>query len=290
MSKEPLILEVSDRSFEIYVTNNSDKVPVFVIFMNIWSEPSTVTADILSNLAKEFAGQFILAKVDIEENEQLTQHYKITNVPTLKVIVNGKVAASEEGQLTEKECRVLLKQQKIFDAVDELRLEAREHHLKGETHHAIELLTQAIKKDPSNTRIIMDMVQVFIDMDEIKEANALFDRIPESVKTTETGVSLTGQLWVINEANKTAGIKALKEAILLNPDDYNARFDCAVCEIARHNTQQALNHLFYIQEKQADFKEGAAREMIVTIINSIAPNNPEAANDYRNKLASLLSS
>ncbi len=69
---------------------------------------------------------------------------------------------------------------------------------------------------------------------------------------------------------------------------YEARFDCAICEIAEHNTQHALDHLFYMQQHNAEFKEGAAREMIITIINTIALNNPEKAQQFRAQLASTL--
>ncbi len=146
-------------------------------------------------------------------------------------------------------------------------MQARQLHIQGKTHDAIMLLTLAIQQDPSNTNIAMDMVQIFIDMGEIEQASSLFNRLPESVKASDTGLSLSGQLWIIEEAGKTAGLQALKETLMKNPDDYDARFDCAICEIAQHNPRQALDHLFYIQQNKADYKDGAAREMIITIIN-----------------------
>ena len=133
------------------------------------------------------------------------------------------------------------------------------------------------------------MVQIFIDIRELEQAKDLFNRFPDSVKTSETGRSLTGQLWIIDQASKSAGIPSLKEALLRNPDDYDARFNIAICEIAEHNTQQAIDHLLYIQQHNAEYKDGAAREMIVSIINTITPNNPEIAQQYRTQLASLIS-
>lgn len=289
MSKDVLIFEVSDRSFDKYVIGNSNKVPVFVAFISVWSEPCILMADMFAGLAKEFAEEFIFAKVDIEENSELKDQYNIEKVPTLKIFVDGKVVVTEEGRLNEDEARALLKSFDIVNETEEKRMQARQLHMQGETHDAIMLLTLAIQQDPSNTNIAMDMVQIFIDMGELEQAHGLFNRLPDEVKNSETGLSLTGQLLIIEEASKTAGLQALNETLLANPDDYKARFDCAICEIAQHNTQQALDHLFYIQQNNAEFKEGAAREMIITIINTIAPNNPEMAQQYRTKLASMLS-
>lgn len=289
MSKEVLVFEVSDRSFDKYVIGNSNKAPVFVAFINVWSEPCILMADMFAGLAKEFAEQFIFAKVDIEENNELKEKYGIENVPTLKVFVDGKVTVSEEGGLNEEEARALLKSFDIVNETEEKRMQARQLHMQGNTHDAIMLLTLAIQQDPSNTNVALDMVQIFIDMGELEQAHGLFYRLPDEVKNSETGLSLTGQLWIIDEASKTAGLDALNKVLLANPDDYKARFDCAICEIAQHNTQKALDHLFYIQQNNAEFKEGAAREMIITIINTIAPNNPEMAQQYRTKLAGMLS-
>ncbi len=289
MSKEVLVFEVSDRSFDKYVIGNSNKAPVFVAFINVWSEPCILMADMFAGLAKEFAEQFIFAKVDIEENNELKEKYGIENVPTLKVFVDGKVTVSEEGGLNEEEARALLKSFDIVNETEEKRMQARQLHMQGNTHDAIMLLALAIQQDPSNTNVALDMVQIFIDMGKLEQAHGLFYRLPDEVKNSETGLSLTGQLWIIDEASKTAGLDALNKVLLANPDDYKARFDCAICEIAQHNTQKALDHLFYIQQNNAEFKEGAAREMIITIINTIAPNNPEMAQQYRTKLAGMLS-
>jgi len=67
MHEEALIFEVGESGFDRYVIENSHKVPVLVEFMGIWSEPCVVMADVLADLAKEFAGQFVFAKVDIDE-------------------------------------------------------------------------------------------------------------------------------------------------------------------------------------------------------------------------------
>jgi putative thioredoxin len=288
MSKEAFIFEVSDRSFEKYVIDNSSKTPVFVAFIGVWSEPCILMSDMFAALATEFAEEFIFAKVDIDENSQLKEQYSIENVPTLKVFIDGKVVVSEEGNLNEEEARALLKSFDIVNKAEEQRMQARQLHMQGETQDAIMLLTVAIQQDPSNTRVAMDMVQIFIDMGETEQAHSLFNRLPESIKASETGLSLSGQLWIIEEAGKTTGLQALNKTILTDPDDLQARFDCAICEIAQHNTQQALDHLFYIQKNNADFKDGAAKEMIITIINTIAANDPENAQKYRTQLAGML--
>jgi putative thioredoxin len=139
MSEQALIFEVGESGFDRYVIENSHKVPVLVEFMGVWSEPCVVMADILGDLAKEFAGQFVFAKVDIDEQPGLRDQYNIENVPTLVVFRDGEVRGLG-----------------VFRESDEMRARAREKHMAGDTPGAIVLLTEAIRKDPGNTRVAMD--------------------------------------------------------------------------------------------------------------------------------------
>jgi putative thioredoxin len=170
-----------------------------------------------------------------------------------------------------------------------MRQRARVLHIQGETPQAITLLAEAMKKDPTNTQIALDMVQIFIDMGEFDEAAALLDRLPEVDRESATGKSLSGQLWIIEQAGNTEGAEKLTERIANNSEDFDARFDLALCEMSRHGYEQAMEQLFYIHEHGHDYKEGAAREMIITIVNMLAPENPEFAQQYRRKLSSMLS-
>lgn len=288
MKKDVYIFEVSEKSFAESVIQNSHKIPVFVEFMGFWSEPCIALSDVLSSLASEFASQFILAKVDIDEQDTLRKEYNIQNLPTIKVFINGEVVASEEGQMNENECRALLKQYGIFHESDEMRLEARELHLSGDTQAAFMLLTDAIKKDPQNTRIAMDMVQIFIDSKLIDNANALFNKLPSAVKDSKLGQSLARQLAFTNQAEKTDGIAALQTRIQHNPQDYDARFDLAICYIAEYETIAAIDELFYILQNKVDYKDGAAKEMIIVLVGILKEKEPELAKDTQQRLSNIL--
>jgi hypothetical protein len=86
----------------------------------------------ISDLASEFSGQFIFAKIDIDEQEELKQQFSITNVPTLIVFKDGKEVQREEGELQAQELRILLKHYGVFRESDHRREQAREKHIAGD--------------------------------------------------------------------------------------------------------------------------------------------------------------
>ena len=286
--QEALIFEVSKNNFNTSVVLNSHKLPVVVEFMGVWSGPCIQMEDTLRYLATEYKGQFVFAKVDIDEQPELMKEYNVENVPAVKIFKDGEVIRTEEGLLEESELKDILKVYGIFRQSDDTRELARQKHISGETLEAITLLTKAIQQDPGNTRIAMDMVQIFLDINELEQAKSLFNRLPEKDRISNTGKTLLGQLTIKDHAAKTDGKVALTEQLLTNPDNYDAMFDLSLCLIADHDYKQALDHLFNIFEQSPEYKEGAAKEMIINISNILSENEPELSQEIRRRLGSSL--
>jgi len=284
--QEALIFEVSKNNFNTSVVLNSHKLPVIVEFMGVWSGPCIQMADTLAELAKEFAGQFIFAKVDIDEQPELQKEYTVENVPTIKVFKDGEVVRTEEGLLKQDELKDLLKVYGIYRQSDESRELARQKHMAGETIEAITLLTQAVQQDPSNTRVAMDMVQIFLDINEIEQAKSLFNRLPENERTSEMGKALLGQLTFKDLAAKTDGKDQLQARFIEHPEDTDSGFNLAICLVAAHEYAEALDTLFTLFDQDPESKNGAVKEMIINLSNMLASNEPALSQQARRKLGS----
>jgi len=287
MSEPVYIFELSESTFDSSALQNSHQIPVLALFMGVWSGPCIATSDRIADLAQEFAGKFILAKIDIDEQQGLRDSYKIENVPTLVVLRNGEEVHREVGELQMADLRALLKQYGIYRQSDDLREQARAEHMAGNIQQAILLLTQAIQSDPSNVRVALDMVQVFLDIEEWEQAKGLFARLPDKVKQDGLGQSIVNQLRFVDLAEKTAGIESLSQQVISEPDNWQAHFDLALCQLARLNSDEAVEHLFMIQEKAPGFREGAARELIGLLANMWAEGSPDAAKQLRQRLANM---
>ena len=289
MSKDVYIFESTEANFKQVVIQNSEKLPVVVLFMGVWSEPCFVISEIFSKLAKEFAGQFIFAKIDIDEQPALRDQFKIENVPTTIVIQNGNATMTTEGLITEDEARVLLKGVNVFDIVDAMREQARSKHMNGDTEGAILLLSKAIQDQPGNIKVALDMVQIFIDIKQIEQANDLFNKLPEAAKESDMGKSLTGQLTFINLAAEKQGIEALTKTLSEDESDMQARFDLAICLTAKYEYEKAINHLLLIHKQDENFQDGAAKELTITLIGMLKATHPEIASKAQTQLSNMLS-
>lgn len=98
------VIEVNDDTFTSEVINSS--LPVLIDFGAHWCMPCKQLTPVLESLAKDFNGKVKIAKVNVDENTQLTRRYHIMHLPTLMIFKNGqKVEAitgyRNQSQLTE---------------------------------------------------------------------------------------------------------------------------------------------------------------------------------------------
>ena len=92
--------EVSDANFDKEVLQSSE--PVLVDFFAEWCGPCKAMAPALEQVASELAGKIKVAKLDVDQNPDVTQKYRIQAMPTLMIFKNGEVAAQRVGALVQK--------------------------------------------------------------------------------------------------------------------------------------------------------------------------------------------
>lgn len=97
MSSE-LIAHISDADFESVVLNAQG--PVLVDYWADWCGPCKMIAPILDDVAKEYQGKILVAKLNIDENQLTPQKFGIRGIPTLMIFNNGEVKATKVGAIS----------------------------------------------------------------------------------------------------------------------------------------------------------------------------------------------
>jgi len=89
-----MTLQVTDATFEQEVLQSD--VPVLLDFWAPWCGPCRMVAPILDELSEEFAGRAKIAKVNVDENQQIPAQFGIRSIPTLILFKNGQVTSKED--------------------------------------------------------------------------------------------------------------------------------------------------------------------------------------------------
>jgi thioredoxin 1 len=91
MSDSKGALHLTQADFHAVLDQASkDKLPVFVDFYADWCGPCQVAAPIVDKLADEYQGKAIIAKLNVDENNQIAGEYGVMSIPTVIIFKDGE--------------------------------------------------------------------------------------------------------------------------------------------------------------------------------------------------------
>jgi thioredoxin 1 len=102
----PQIVHLTDDTFDETIKNA--KGPVLVDFWAAWCGPCKMIAPYLEQIADEMGGQATVAKVNVDENGDLSARFGIRSIPTLMIFKDGRVVDHAIGALPKEQIRTLL--------------------------------------------------------------------------------------------------------------------------------------------------------------------------------------
>ncbi|MCS7192507.1 MAG: thioredoxin [Armatimonadetes bacterium] len=83
------VFVVNKTNFEKEVLQSD--IPVLVDFWAVWCVPCRMIAPIVERLAEKYAGKLKVAKLDVDENQEIAIRYQVMSIPTLLFFKNGQV-------------------------------------------------------------------------------------------------------------------------------------------------------------------------------------------------------
>lgn len=286
MGDSPYIIIVNVENFSTEVIEKSFSVPVLVDFWAEWCAPCKMLTPILTQLVEEYQGQFILAKVNIDEQPELATQYSIRSVPTLQLFRHGNVVEERMGVQPEPALREIIDRHRERPA-DKLRQQATAAQISGDSAKAIALLEQATELEPSYYPVQLDLAKIMIDEQRFEEAQQLLNKLPLSLQEETEVAQLMTRLHFATIAAKAPPLENLAKTLANNPDDLMARYQLSAIKVLEGEHEEAMELLLELMRRDRSFENDAGRQGLLMVFTLLG-HQGSLVNRYRGKMSSLL--
>jgi putative thioredoxin len=263
------VRDVDDIDFAAAVIEASYDHPVVVDFWAPWCGPCRSLGPTLERLAGAAAGSWSLAKVNVDNNQQLSQRYRVQGIPAVKAFVDGKQVAEFTGAIPESQITAWLAgfvKPRRDDHTDALIAKAA-----VDPQGAEQGLAALIAQQPQN------------DVARFAYARVLMRRNDGAAAAVLQGV--TGAL-----ADQARGLQTIAAALQeVHPadDPHAVRFRAALQAFLDDDVETALDGLLALVIGARSWNQDAARTTYLALLQALGPTHP-LVGPARQRLASAL--
>ena len=170
-----MAIDVTDATFQADVLDKSSTVPVVVDLWAPWCGPCRTLGPILEKAVDATEGRVVLAKVNVDENPQISAQFQVQSIPAVYALRDGRIVDGFLGAVPERDVERFVQTLLPTEAQTTLAsLIAAGDELS---------LRQAIELDPGNEEAVIALAELLVAQQQFDEALALLERIPESERT-----------------------------------------------------------------------------------------------------------
>lgn len=286
MSETPYIFDATIENFQEKVLQASMQAPVLVDVWADWCEPCKQLMPVLERLANEYKGAFTLAKVNADQQQELTGHLGVRSLPTVLLIKNGQAVDGFNGALPEGEVRKVLDKH-VEPPEENPHDKANRLWEEGDLDGALAILTTLNQQDPNDTAVLIDLAQIKAELGDAETAQQILDSLAPEDKLQPHARQLIARLKFMEQAGQLPPVAELEKRLEADPKDCEALHQLAIQHVLKENNAEAMELLIRLMQVDASYKDGVAKTTLVELFDKLGNNNPDVRT-YRRKLYTLM--
>ncbi len=278
------VIEVTEQTFNVDVVERSRTVPVVLDLWAEWCGPCKQLSPVLEKLAAEGGGQWILAKVDVDANPQLSAALQVQSIPMVMAVIGGQLVDGFLGALPEAQVRQWLAQ--VLEVAEKLGLDVAPANGTEFDDELDDAAPGAPRAGAGSVPPAYAAARDAMERGDLDAAARAFEQ--ELAASPDDPVAKTGlaQVNLIRRVSSYDQARVRRDAAE-HPGDADAQIRVADIDLASGRIEEAFDRLLGVVRRTSGEERNKARAHLVSLFELLPPRDPRVTK-ARSTLSALL--
>ena len=286
------IKDINASEFMEGVIEASSQKPIIVDFWAPWCEPCKQLTPLLESAVIKHNEKLTLAKVNIEENQEIAAQLRIQSIPTVYTFYEGKVVDGFQGLKTNSEILEYVKKSASLSGpgveVENLISMARDTVETRNWEDLGEIAQNILSSDPKNEEGFGFLIKSLIGLNKFSEAREIQETLEPDIKNSKVVSEILLTIDVAEKAFKAKeSLEGLKLKLKEDPENLDYIHEIAIALFGNGEIEASFDMLLKSIKIDKEWKDQSARKQLLEFFSSVGFDAKETI-AARRKLATLL--
>jgi len=289
-NKNDYIFDIDEHSFQQKIIEASTNRVILVDFWAPWCEPCKQLSPILENIINDCEGRIHLAKINIDENQQIAAQLRIQSIPIVYAFKNKQIADAFQGVLPQKKIIEFIEKvlgEKIKKDNSAFYDEIKELISNKQLTQAESLLEEFISENSKDVIAISMYLNCMIESSKFQETNDFISALSKEILDTYEIKSVIANLQIKENGSKGPSLNEIKNIYDKNPKNLDNALILSEKYFVNQMIENAFELLLELYKNHKDRDRDKIKKTLIKYFEALGNSN-EHTKRYRKKFSSIM--